>query len=77
MAKYKTIQELLDAIKAGELNQKDIRVVLDNDVTTVEMGYWVDGVDEEDPEDLYSGNGYMDVEDLWPLLLPEAKVEWC
>ena len=80
MSKYKTIKDLLEAIRVGEVNEPDIRVILDNDKTTVELGYWVEGVDEDDSEEqepLYDGKGYYDIEDLWPLILPQAKVEWC
>lgn len=76
--RYKTLNELLVGIKKGEVEESDIRVVMDNDNTCVEIGHWTKGYDEFDDDNLlYCGNGYVDVEDLWPLVLPKAVVEWC
>ena len=78
MKKYKTLKALYKAVKAGEVDESKLRVVMDNDCSTVEF------VDPAVPYDdiegapvLYDGNGYYDTEDLWPLLFPKATVEWC
>jgi hypothetical protein len=63
MAKYKTLKELSDAFKAGEL--KDWKLMLDNDCTHLTyFGPAPSGVDSEDFEEemydkgkeLYNGN---------------------
>lgn len=71
--KYKTLQELTIGIKTGEIDEAKVRIILDNDNTCVELM----GVGDENPPALYRGNGYCDIEDLWPLLFPKAQVEWC
>jgi len=53
----------------GKGQESELRVVLDNDMTSFFVG------DEEIVVD--EANGYYDVEPLYKLLFPKADVEWC
>ncbi len=64
------IKELYEKVKAGEIDESKLTIIMDNDNT----GFYVG--DEKAIED-FSGNGYCDIEDLYPLLFPKATVEWC
>lgn len=69
---FKTIAELVAAVKDGRIDEKKLHVVLDNDVTSFYLG------DEDDTEiEVQECNGYMDIEPLYKLLFPQAMVEWC
>lgn len=70
-----TIKELYDAVKSGEICEKDLFIQLDNDCT----GFWIKQYkhDEDDLEiKVKETNGYVDIEPLYKLLFPGAKVEW-
>jgi len=67
MPKYKTLKDVVDAVKRGKLDESQICIILDNDFTLVKHGEMI----------IYEGNGYYDIKDLYPLLFPKAKVEWC
>jgi hypothetical protein len=69
MTKYKNIRELHEAVQSGDILQSLITVVMDNDHT----GFYY-GVEQEK---ILDGNGYHDIEDIYPLLFPRATVEWC
>ena len=64
--KFKSIQELVDAIKAGEVDETQLSIHLDNDAS-----YISDAAD-----DLFEGDGYYDIEPLYKALFPKANVEW-
>jgi hypothetical protein len=69
------IEDLVKKIKDGELDQRRLTIVLDNDSTNF---YYGNDEDEDYFEiDILEDNGYSDIDTLWKLLLPEAKVEWC
>jgi hypothetical protein len=63
-----TIKELYDLIKAGEIDESRLNIVLDNDETFFNC-------DKEEIE-IKEANGYNDVESLYRLLFPKATVEW-
>ena len=70
MNKYKTIKDFYEAVKAGEIEESELTIVLDNDCTNFYIG-----LDNEVRVD--EANGYMDVEKLYSILFPKANVEWC
>jgi len=79
MKTYKTLKEVVDAVKSGELDESQLLVVMDNDCSHIYFGPRLDadGEENEDCICIYRGKGYRDTEDLWPLVLPNADVEWC
>ena len=77
MKTYESIKAIAEAVKSGELDESKIRVVMDNDKSTVSYGEPTDPDAYDLDNEIYSGKGYIDVEDLWPLVFPKALVEWC
>ena len=75
--KLKTIKQLYDKVKSGEIDESQLCIVLDNDCTSFYLG--PDSDDGEAPNEIEvaEANGYCDIEKLWPLLFPKATVEWC
>ena len=74
--KLKTLKELYDKVKSGEINEADLTIVLDNDCTSFYVGDM--SCEAESPEiKVDQANGYYDIEHLYPLLFPKATVEWC
>lgn len=73
MPRFESLKELVEAVRCGEVNEALLYVVMDNDCSSV----YCASDEDEDEEALYCGKGYYDVEDLWPLVFPKAKVEWC
>lgn len=67
-----TIKELHDKVKAGEIDESKLIIIMDNDCTNFYIG-----PDEEDEINVSEANGYNDIEKLYPILFPNAKVEWC
>lgn len=67
MKKYNSIKEVLEAVKKGEIDESKLEVYMDNDHTSVH---------NESSDPIYEGNGYYDIEELWPLLFPKASVNW-
>ena len=81
MKKYKTIKELYEAVKRGDIDESKLEITLDNDHTSFACG---PTYDEETGEDITENeievkeaNGYSDIEHLYPLLFPKAEVNWC
>jgi len=72
MKTYKNIAELLKAIKSGEIDESQLEIVLDNDITS----FWY-GKETGAEIKVESANGYYDIEELYKLLFPEALVDWC
>ena len=70
--KYKKLADMVADIRRGAIDETKLRVVQDNDCSHV---YIEDGTEE--PPCIFEGNGYYDTEELWPLVLPKATVEWC
>jgi len=64
---YKTLKELIQAIKDGEVDESKMTVSIDNDSTNIYL----------DDEKLFNGGGYDDILDLYELLFPKADVDWC
>ena len=80
MKKYKTIRELYEAVKAGKIDESKLEIVLDNDCTNFYLGSPFeddDGVMTANKIVVEEANGYYDIEKLYPLLFPKAKVMWC
>ncbi len=75
-----TIKELYKKVKSGEIDESKLRIVLDNDCTSFSIlpDETPDGDDiEENIIKVAEANGYYDIDKLYPLLFPKAKVEWC
>ena len=77
--KFKTIKELYDTVKSGKIDESKLVIIMDNDDTS-----FYNGETEEDENydinneiKVEEANGYYDIEKLYPLLFPKAKVEWC
>lgn len=77
--KFKTIKELYEAVKSGHIDESKLVIILDNDHTS-----FYNGNPQEDENFDYineitveEADGYYDIEKLYPLLFPKAKVEWC
>ena len=80
MKKYKTIKELYEAVKNGDIDEAKLEIVLDNDCTNFYMGPPSeddDGIKTANEIEVEEANGYYDIEKLYPLLFPKAKVMWC
>ena len=79
MNKYKTIKDFYEAVKAGEIEESELDIVLDNDCTNFYIGPDNDknGNELDNEVRVDEANGYMDVEKLYSILFPKANVEWC
>lgn len=77
MKKYKTLKEVLEAIKSGGLDESKLAVVMDNDCSNIYNGPCEDEEGNELENCIFEGNGYYDIEILWSLVFPKATVEWC
>ncbi len=73
--KLKTLKELYDKVKSREIDESKLQIVLDNDCTMFYVGE--PGEDDDNEIEVEEANGYYDIEKLYPLLFPKAKVEWC
>jgi len=72
--KLKTIEELHNKVRSGEIDESKLRIVLDNDMT----GFYLDvGKEDEEEIEIAEANGYQDILPLYCLLFPKADVEWC
>jgi hypothetical protein len=73
----RTIKELYDKVKAGEIDESKLVVIMDNDCTSFYVG---DPYEADEPEEIEinvsEASGYHDIEALYPLLFPKATVEW-
>ena len=77
IGKYKTIKEVVKAVKSGELDESKLTIVQDNDCSQIYNGPCEDENGNDIENCIYNGKGYYDTEDLWPLVFPTATVEWC
>ena len=79
MNKYKTIKDFYEAVQAGEIEESELDIVLDNDCTNFYIGSDNDknGNELDNEVRVDEANGYMDVEKLYSILFPKANVEWC
>lgn len=75
MKKIKSIKDLYDKVKSGEIDESKLIIRMDNDTTQF---YSIRDADKysDDVEDYFSGNGYRDIEDLYPILFPKADIDW-
>ena len=64
--KYKTLQEVYNAVKSGELDESKISIYMDNDCSSIR---------HEDGFDLYESDAGYDAEELWPVLFPKAYLD--
>ena len=64
MNKYKTIKDFYEAVKAGEIEESELDIVLDNDCTNFYIGPDNDknGNELDNEVRVDEANGYMDVE---------------
>ena len=78
MAKYKTIQEVVEAVRAGQEDETKLEIIQDNDCSHIYNGPREDE-DGDEIEDacIFCGKGYSDTDDLWKLVFPKAFVTWC
>jgi len=72
MKKYESLKNLFDDVKKGKIDETKLTVILDNDCTNI---YLDDG--SENGFEIFEGNGYFDIEILYPILFPKSNVEWC
>ena len=77
MKKYKTLKEVVEAVKSGELDESRLKIIMDNDCSYIYNGPCEDEQGNMIENCIYEGKGYYDTNDLWPLLFPEAIVSWC
>ena len=80
MKKFNTIKDLYEAVKAGKIDESKLFIILDNDCTSFWHGSILDDdffEKDENRIEVTEANGYYDIEKLYPLLFPKAKVEWC
>jgi len=77
MEQYKTLKEVFEAVKSGELDDSKFVIVMDNDCSNIYVGPCEDESGNDIENCIYKGKGYADTEDMWPLLFPNASVEWC
>ena len=72
---FRTIAELLAAVNDGRIDESKLRIVLDNDFTSFRL---INGDGDEGTEiRVTESTGCHDIEALYKLLFPHAKVEWC
>lgn len=73
---FKTIKELYDKVKSGEIDESELTIVLDNDCTSIYLGSCEDenGNDIDNEIEISETNGYCDIEPLYKLLFPNADV---
>ena len=76
MKKYKTIKALVKAAKAGKVDESQLTVVMDDDCSSVYLGECEDDKGNDIDNEIWSGDGHYDCQELWALLLPKATVEW-
>ena len=77
MKTYKTIAEVKAAVDAGELDESQLCVLMDNDTSGIYVGPAQDEDGNELDNKVFSGNGYYDIAALWALLFPKAQMERC
>ena len=69
MVELGTIKEFYEFVKAGNVDEAGLEIIIDNDGTSFYIN---------DKEIIVSeANGYYDVRDLYSLLFPGASVNWC
>ena len=74
MKTYKSIAAVQQAVQAGELDESQLRIVQDNDCSHIYFGPSEDEDGEEIENTIFTGQGYSDTWDLWPLVFPNAEV---
>jgi len=76
---FKTIKELYDKVKSGEIDESQLGILLDNDCTSFYLGDCKDseGNDIDNEIRIKEANGYSDIEPLYKILFPKADVQWC
>lgn len=77
MKKYETLKEVVEAVKSGELDEAKLEIIQDNDCSHIYIGPSEDKDGNDIENCIYEGRGYRDTEDLWPLVFPTARVDWC
>ena len=75
MAAYEELPELVAAVRAGDIDESQLLVMMDNDASYVMYEGPVSDLPIGDDACLWKGNGDYDVNELWPLVFPKAAVE--
>ncbi len=75
MAKYKTIQEVVEAVQAGEVDETKLEIVQDNDCSDIYCGPHED--EDYNSLAIFRGEGYADTDALWKLVFPKAFISNC
>ena len=77
MKEYENIKALKTAIEKGEVKEDDLQIILDND--NVSFYCWDEEFDPDNFIDIEvdGAGGYRDIEELYKLVFPKAKVNWC
>lgn len=76
MNKIKCLKDLYEKVKSGEIDESKLIIRMDNDTTQF---YSVKGQDQDGDDIIdqyFDGNGYRDIEELYPILFPKADVDW-
>lgn len=64
MTRYDKLKKILEDCKAGKIDESKLEIQLDNDQTCIYLGN----------DMIFEGEGYYDIEFLYPLLFPKAEV---
>lgn len=77
--KLKTIKELYEKVKSGEIDESKLKIVLDDDCTFFYVGPSEDDKGEEIDNEIVieEANGFYDIDKLYSLLFPKSDVNWC
>lgn len=68
MIELENISDLVKMVRNGEIDESKLEIYLDNDCT----GFWI----KDQQISVSESHGYYDIEPLYKLLFPKAKVEW-
>jgi len=67
---FNCLTDLVEAIKDGEVDESILEIRIDSDTT-----YIYDKSKDEDSDEVFIGEGYMDVFDLYTIMFPRADVD--
>ena len=69
--KLKTIKELYDKVKSGEIDESKLEIILDTSNDVFFMYQNEEIIIQEEKE------GDLDIKSLYKLIFPKAFVSWC
>ncbi len=70
----KTIKELHEKVQSGEIDESKLSIFLDYEYTAFVLNL---GENEEEKIKVEEAKGNYDVQKLYSLMFPKAKIEWC